>query len=166
MEIVLVAAVSENGVVGNEGGVPWSYPADVAQYKATVRGHPVIVGRRTFDEMRPIEGAYHLVLTSDDSRSDSRAEVEYVTDPVKAIDLAAEREDVVYVIGGGAVYGLYEPVATGAMVSRIPETVDGDSFFPDLGDSWELGETIHYDGFEVEVFENRSPDPLETLHGE
>jgi len=166
MEIVLVAAVSENGVVGKDGGVPWSYPADVAQYKATVREHPVIVGRRTFDEMRPIEGVYHLVLTSDDSRSDDRDEVEYVTDPAAAIDLASERDDVVYVIGGGAVYALYEPVATGARVSRIPETADGDSYFPDLGDSWQLEETIRYDGFEVEVYENRSPADPETLRRE
>ncbi len=163
MEIVLVAAVSENGVVGKDGGVPWSYPADVDQYKETVRGHPVIVGRRTFDEMEPIEGVSHLVLTSDDSRSDSRDDVEYVSDPAEAVSLAAARDDVVYVIGGGAVYALYEPVATGARVSRIPETVEGDSFFPDLGDSWVPGETIHYDGFEVELFENRTPAAVDSL---
>ncbi|WP_331235492.1 dihydrofolate reductase [Natronorarus salvus] len=166
MEIVLVAAVSENGVVGSEGGVPWSYPEDVDQYKAAVSGYPVIVGRRTFDRMKPIEGSFTLVLTSDGSRSDDREEVSYVTDPAEAIDLAAERDDVVYVIGGGAVYDLYEPVATGARISRIPETVEGDSFFPDLGESWAVRETIHFDGFEIEVLENRSPAGVETLRGE
>ena len=88
-ELVLVVAADENNVIGLDGGVPWNYPEDVRQYKNRIAGHPIILGRRTFESMKPIPDCYTVVLTSDDSRSADSETVEYATTPQIAVEAAA-----------------------------------------------------------------------------
>jgi len=178
-ELVLVVAADENNVIGLDGGVPWHYPEDVRQYKDRIAGHPVILGRRTFDSMDPLADCYTVVLTSDDSLSADSETVEYATTPRAAVEAAAraaasdefggdgaDESDslpVTYVIGGEAVYDLFLPFAGRVFLSRIHERNEGDRYFPDLGEEWTELSRESYDGFDVIEYDQVSPRPLEGL---
>ncbi|WP_424004571.1 dihydrofolate reductase [Haloarcula salina] len=188
----LVVAADENNVIGRDGGVPWHYPEDVRQYKARIAGHPVILGRRTFDSMESLDDCYTVVLTSDESLSADAENVAYVTTPRAAVeaaaraaesggfgtaeDAAAERDSdaptargdesrtpVAYVIGGEAVYDLFLPFAEKVFLSRIRERNEGDRYFPDLGDDWTEVDRKSYDGFDVIEYVQDSPRAFEDL---
>lgn len=179
IELALVVAADENNVIGLDGGVPWHYPADVTQYKERIAGHPVILGRRTFDSMDQLADCYTVVLTSDDSRTADSEAVEYVTSPRAAVEAAAtaasgewrksetaaiaDTEPVVYVIGGEAVYDLFLPFADRVFLSRIHEHNEGDRFFPELGEEWVEVSRDPYEGFDVIEYEQASPRPFEEL---
>ena len=178
-ELVLVVAADENNVIGLDGGVPWHYPEDVRQYKERIAGHPIILGRRTFESMEPIPDCYTVVLTSDDSRSTNSKTVEYATTPRIAVDAAARAgateafagddtgasgsPPVTYVIGGEAVYDLFLPFAGRVFLSRIHERNEGDRYFPDLGAEWTELSRESYEGFDVIEYRQASPRPLDDL---
>jgi dihydrofolate reductase len=178
-ELVLVVAADENNVIGLDGGVPWHYPEDVRQYKERIAGHPVILGRRTFESMDPLSDCYTVVLTSDESRNADSETVEYVTSPRAAVEAAAraaateefggdgaEESDsppATYVIGGESVYDLFLPFAGRVFLSRIHERNEGDRYFPDLGEEWTELSREPYDGFDVIEYEQASPRPFEEL---
>ena len=154
MRLVSVAAVAENGVIGNDGEVPWPHlSADVEQYRERVAGSPVILGRRTYESMRGnLPGTAQIVVSRN---------VEEVADPTavvaggvdEAIDLARERlgdgtDDAVYVLGGGAIYDLFHPQVDGMILSHIDGRYEGDTRFPEFNEAdWTVVEETEYEGF-------------------
>lgn len=137
--LVLVAAVSENGVIGADGGLPWSLPRDLAHFKAVTMGHAVIMGRRTFDEIKkPLPGRLNIVITR---RPDwSHPGVEPARSLAEAIEIAerAAPGDTHMIIGGGQIYRLALPLAQRVELTRIHAHIPGDTTFPDLDDAWTL----------------------------
>ena len=100
-EIILIAAVAENGVIGRDNALPWRLKADLAHFKATTSGHPVLMGRKTWESLgRPLPGRRNLVVTRDPAYSASGAEV--FVSPEAA--LAAAGATKVFVIGGAEIY--------------------------------------------------------------
>jgi len=161
VELVLVVAVAETGVIGDGEAIPWTYPEDHAQYTERVRGHPVVVGRRTFEQMGRLEGTHAVVLTnSPPSVTPNR--VTYVTSVAEAAAAVADRDDRGYVIGGQGVYSTFLPYADRALVSEIPEVSTGSHVFPYLGRRWEQAETTAYDTFTLVEYTNRSPTPIDV----
>ncbi|MFB6151788.1 MAG: dihydrofolate reductase [Haloarculaceae archaeon] len=153
MELISVAAVAENGVIGRDGEIPWpSIPADRRQYRERVADYPVILGRETFEAMRDdLPGTVQIVL--------SRSEREYdvptarhaagVDDAVKI----AHTYDVsrAYVIGGGGIYGLFQPYVDRMVLSRVPGEYEGDTYFPEWDpEDWTLVNAVEYDEFTLE----------------
>jgi dihydrofolate reductase len=145
--------VAENGVIGRDGELPWpSIPADKRQYRELIAASPVILGRTTFDSMREdLPGTHQLVLSRSQSDFDvpSAHHASNVDDAVgTAEDLGA---DVAYVIGGGGIYDLFQPVVDRMVLSRIPGEYEGDVFFPDWDEAeWTLLETTPYEEFTLE----------------
>ena len=141
-DLVLVAAVAENGVIGDGGGMPWHYPADLARFKRLTTGHPVIVGRTTYESIAdriggPLPGRTSVVLTTrpiDDGDLPDGAivahDVEAAVERATA-DAAARGVDAVYVIGGATVYEALLDRADRMVVTEIPERPDGDTRFPE-----------------------------------
>ena len=153
MELVTVAAVAANGVIGRDGELPWpSIPADRRQYRTRVAEWPVILGRRTFESMREaLPGAAQVVL----SRSDPEYDLESVhpaSGVDEAVDVAESLDaDRAYVLGGAAIYELFQPVVDRLLLSRIPEAYDGDAYFPEWdGENWTLIERTPYEEFTLE----------------
>lgn len=163
MELRMVVAVSENGVIGKDGSVPWNVPEDVEHWKSTVRGHPIIVGRGTFDGMSPLDDCFHVVLTSDASRESDHDRVTYVTTPGEAVDVAAEHDDLIYVIGGGGVYRAFLPYTHRIVLSRIPGTYEGDVTFPELDDTWTVEDRDERAEFTILTYRNEVPKPVADL---
>jgi dihydrofolate reductase len=153
MQLTSVAAVAANGVIGRDGELPWpSIPADKRQYRDRIADSPVVLGRRTFDSMREdLPGTAQIVL----SRSRSEYEVQTAHGASGVADAIAIVEsldaDHAYVIGGAAIYDLFQPVVDRMVLSRIPEAYEGDAYFPDWDPGeWTLDETTEYDRFTLE----------------
>jgi len=137
MRVTLVAAVAANGVIGADGEMPWHYPEDLRHFKDLTVGHPVIVGRVTYERIvdrigGPLPGRTNVVLTRRPDRVDtSSPRVRVATTVEAAIDRARETGDEeVFVAGGRSVYEQLLPVADRMVLTEIQETYDGDTTFP------------------------------------
>jgi dihydrofolate reductase len=141
-DLVLVAAVAENGVIGNDDGMPWHYPADLAHFKRLTTGHPVIVGRKTYEGIAdrlggPLPDRTNVVLTTRSVDDDDLPDGAVVAhDPEAALsrataDAADRGVDAVYVIGGATVYEAYVERADRMVLTEIPERPEGDTRFPE-----------------------------------
>jgi dihydrofolate reductase len=153
MELISVAAVAENGVIGRDGEIPWqSIPADKRQYRKRIADWPVILGRRTFDSMRAdLPGTAQIVL----SRSQSEYGIESAHHASGVEDAEAVVEslgfDRAYVIGGAGIYDLFQSAVDRMVLSRIPGEYDGDAYFPEWDrDDWAVVDRTDYDDFTLE----------------
>jgi dihydrofolate reductase len=145
LDLVVVAAVAENGVIGDAGGMPWHYPADLAHFKRLTTGHPVIVGRKTYESIAarvggPLPGRTSVVLTTRDLDLPEGAVAANDLDGAVALaaaDAADRGVDEAYVIGGAAVYEQLLDRADRMVLTEVPERPDGDTRFPDWdADAW------------------------------
>jgi dihydrofolate reductase len=126
--IALVVAMSENGVIGRGGALPWHLPDDLKYFKVVTFGKPVLMGRRTFESIgRPLPGRRNLVMTRD--LSAARPGVEYVSSIGQARAMAAGAVELC-VIGGAEVFALALPLATRIYLTRVHAVVQGDVYFP------------------------------------
>ena len=131
----LVWAQSTAGVIGRDGGIPWHIPEDLAHFKELTLGHPVIMGRLTWDSLparfRPLPGRRNLVLTRDPHFVADGAEVITSLDDAPLTDA--------WVIGGAQVYALALPAANRCEVTEVDIDLpgeDGDALAPVLDDTW------------------------------
>jgi dihydrofolate reductase len=130
----LVWAQDVGGVIGAGGTLPWHLPEDLKLFRALTLDSTVVMGRRTWDSLpprfRPLPQRRNVVVSTTLDAGDVGVPV------VRSIDeVLAWREDV-WVIGGGALYGSFEPHATEAVVTDVATDVDGDTWAPQLGDDW------------------------------
>lgn len=133
--ISLIVAMDENRVIGFENKMPWYLPADLAHFKKTTTGHPIVMGRKTFQSIgRPLPNRTNLILTRDQS---FRAEGCQVIDNIEVVLEKSKKEDV-FVIGGAEIYQQFLPYAEKIYSTQILESFQGDTFFPPLTDEWQL----------------------------
>ncbi|MFB6252687.1 MAG: dihydrofolate reductase [Halobellus sp.] len=162
IDIVLIAAVAANRVIGRDGGMPWHLPADLAHFKQTTTGHPVILGRKTYETVvaglgEPFPERTSVVLTSQSLNLPESAVVANSID--EALELAredaAERGvDTVYVAGGGRIYEQFLPRASRLILTEIHEAYDGDTRFPAWdGAAWTEIKRDKRDGFDFVTYE-------------
>jgi dihydrofolate reductase len=138
MEKIIVAAIAENGVIGKNGELPWHIPEDMEHFKELTMGHPVLMGRTTFeslpDSVKPLPGRTNIVLT----RSGVEADVKEAESPHQGYRIAEEHGDKVFIIGGASVYEQTLDDADRMEITRIHEEYDGDVKFPEWDEeSWE-----------------------------
>lgn len=137
VQLALIVARARNGVIGVGGKLPWRLRSDLQHFKRITMGHPVIMGRKTWDSLpiKPLPGRLNIVLSQNGELSLKGAVVVPTLD--EALELAAEQAeddafDRVFVIGGDAIYRLALPQADEVIVSEIDADVAGDAHFPDL----------------------------------
>lgn len=137
-EVVLVAALDRTRVIGAAGGIPWHLPDDLRRFKALTSGHPVVMGRATFESIgRPLPGRTNVVLTRDPRWTADG--VVTAGDLPSAVEVAgvAPGGEVVFVIGGGAVYAEALPLAHRLELTHVDTEVEGDTWFPPVDpDVW------------------------------
>lgn len=138
MGVELVVAYSENRVIGRGGDLPWRLPTDLARFKEITLGGVVAMGRRTWESIppkfRPLPGRRNLVLTRDASAVFDGAET--VTSLADALALAPD----LFVIGGGSVYEEALPLASVVHATVVEGSVEGDTLFPELPESFVLAD--------------------------
>ena len=153
MELVSVAAVAGNGVIGRDGELPWeSIPADKQQYRERVADAPVILGRRTFESMRgDLPGRAQVVLSRTE-RSYDAVTARHAGDVAAALKIAASLgRPNAYVLGGAEVYELLQSRVDRMVLSRVHGSHDGDCYYPEWDpDEWECERETPYDRFTLE----------------
>lgn len=156
MQIVSVAAVAENGVIGQGDSLPWHLPHESKRYRERVADDVVALGRHTFELFDDLPGRAQIVLsrTERDWPQDTAHHASDVDDAVAV----AERldADVLYVLGGSAIYDLFLDVADRQLLSRVHGEYDGDAYYPDFDeDDWELVDATEHDGYTLEDWRRR-----------
>ena len=133
MTITLIAAMAENRVIGHEGGIPWDLPEDRKRFRALTMGHPVIMGRRTYQSLpRPLDGRTVIVLTRNRDFTASGALIAGSIDESLALAGAAEGNDELFIAGGGEVYNQALSRAHRICLTLIHREIPGDVTFPEL----------------------------------
>lgn len=156
IELSIVVAVAENGVIGRDNALPWRIRTDLRRFRRLTLGHPMIMGRRNFESIgRPLPGRETIVLTRD--RAFASPGIHVAHDWEEAIrlggDLAARMgANEVAVVGGSEIYALALPIARRLRVTRVHARPDGDVLFPDYDASsfHEVWREAHPDGPEDE----------------
>lgn len=133
----LIYARAANGVIGINGQLPWHLPEDLAHFKRTTLGCPVIMGRKTWDSLppkfRPLPGRTNVVVTRQQDWKEIGAQP---ASSLREALLLCEQSADVWVIGGSQLYALAEPLANSAVVTEIDQDFAGDAYAPRLGPRW------------------------------
>lgn len=137
MPLKLIYARARNGVIGANNSLPWHLPEDLAHFKRTTLGCPVIMGRKTWESLpaqfRPLPGRKNIVVTRQIDWQANGADVAHSL--VQAASLCPADQDV-WVIGGAEVYAQALPLAQEIVITEIDADFQGDAFAPELDASW------------------------------
>lgn len=139
--VVLIAAVSANGVIGRNGDMPWRLSTDLKRFKAMTMGRPVVLGRKTLESFggKPLPGRPHVVITRNGSYTvegaETAASLAAALERAQAIAAQTGAEEVA-VIGGGEIYAQAIGLADRLYITHVQaEIEDGDTFFPEIDSS-------------------------------
>ena len=130
MRVTLVAALGRNGVIGLDNRMPWHITEDLKRFKGLTMGHPVVMGRKTFESIgKPLPGRKNIVITHSCELSAPGCRVVHsMEEALAAADGAAD----VFVIGGAEIYGLALPLADRLELTDVDVAIDGDTYFPEF----------------------------------
>jgi dihydrofolate reductase len=140
VRLSILAAVSENDVIGRDGRLPWHLPAELRHVKQLTTGHTLLMGRKTYESVgRPLPERTSIVITRDRDYTAAPGVI-VVADFETAVTTARERgESEAFVFGGEAIYALALPRADRLYLTRVHARVEGDAFFPALEEGgWKL----------------------------
>lgn len=153
MILSIIVAHTRNMVIGKDGGMPWSLPADLAYFKRTTMGSPVLMGSRTFKSIgRPLPGRLNIVLTSNPQSSEN-PNLKYVKTVEEAFE-ATKNASELFVIGGGSIYKQFIDRADRLYITLINTDIEGDTYFPEYNrNSYKIIRTEHYSADEKNKYD-------------
>lgn len=138
--ISLLVAHDPDHVIGLNNDLPWHVPEDLAYFKKMSMGKGMVMGRKTYESIgRPLPGRLNIVVTRNQDFSADGIVV--VHDLNEAIEKAREYADEVMIIGGAEIFRLTMDIADRLYITLIQNHYEGDTFFPEYGDDWELVST-------------------------
>ena len=139
MKLNLIYARAANGVIGKDGAMPWHLPEDLAHFKRLTQGHPVIMGRKTWDSLparfRPLPGRVNIVVTRQADWNEIGAQ--RASSLRDALSMAEQTDSEAWIIGGAQIYAQALPLASRIEVTEIGRDFDGDAHAPQLGPEWQ-----------------------------
>ena len=138
MALNLIFARARNGVIGQNNTLPWHLPEDMAHFKQTTLGQPVVMGRKTWESLppkfRPLPGRTNIVVTR---QTDWQAVGAVVAHSLEEAVQQCPQDAQVWVIGGAEVYAQAMPLAARAVVTEIDADFEGDAFAPTFDSRWQ-----------------------------
>ncbi|WP_031426320.1 dihydrofolate reductase [Flavimarina sp. Hel_I_48] len=138
--LIIIAAAGENNALGKDGDLLWHLPDDFKRFKKLTTGHPIIMGRKTFESLpKMLPGRKHIVITRKEDYHPKGVQIAHSLE--KAISFVPSDQDS-YIIGGGEIYNLALDIADKIELTRVHGTFEeADTFFPDIDeDNWKLEE--------------------------
>jgi dihydrofolate reductase len=133
MEVVLIVAVADNGVIGSHGTIPWRLKSDMQRFKALTTGKPVVMGRKTFASIgRPLPGRTNIVVTRDAGFRAAGAVVTTSFADARAVaigDALRRSADEIAVIGGAEIYAQWLACADRLEITEVHARPEGDTYF-------------------------------------
>lgn len=150
--ITLIAAIDDNRLIGHDDKLPWHIPADFKHFKETTLGHPIVMGRKTYDSLpkRPLPGRTNLVVT----RAPSIEGVRAFSTIQEALDEGLRESPEVFVIGGQSIYEQTILTADRLLITHVDGSFEGNYWFPIIDPArWEESRTLQKgDGFSIREY--------------
>lgn len=148
LQLTAIVAMTPDRVIGRGGTLPWHLPEDLAFFKRSTSGHPVVMGRKTFESIgKPLPKRRNIVLTRDNSWTAPGVEV--IHDPSNLTDLP-DLDGTVFIIGGSEIYSAFLPHLTDLLISHVFEFHEGDTQFPEYAHLFPKSELLEtHKAFEV-----------------
>lgn len=143
--LTIIAAVGENNTLGKDKDLPWHLPDDFKRFKKITTGHPIIMGRKTFETFpKPLPNRKHIIITR--QKDYQQEDCLVVHDLDQALELATStKTQETFIIGGGEIYKQAMPYVDKIELTRIHHKFDGDTFFPAFDPTeWELTDEIYH----------------------
>ncbi|RYD20608.1 MAG: dihydrofolate reductase [Verrucomicrobiaceae bacterium] len=148
IHLTAVVAMTPDRVIGKNGGLPWHLPEDLAFFKRTTSGHPIVMGRKTYESIgRPLPKRRNIVLTRDTTWTAPGVEVINTPDDLYRLP---DLDGSIFIIGGSEIYAAFLPTLDDLLVSHVFELYDGDTRLPGFEESFPNSEVVEtHDQFEV-----------------
>jgi dihydrofolate reductase len=129
MTVSLIVAMTDERVIGKNNRLPWHVSEDLKRFKQLTMGHPIIMGRKTFDSIgRPLPGRQNIVITRDPNYQAEGVTV--VHNLCEALAASHQDQPEVFVIGGATIFEMALPLADKLYLTLIHQNIEGDTFFP------------------------------------
>ena len=152
--VTMIAAVARNGVIGDGLTMPWHISEDLKYFKRMTMGHPMVMGRRTFEAMGVLPGRRSIVITRQPEWQHTDVEVAHSL--AEALALAGPSDEV-FVVGGGEIYREAMPYAARLLLTEVDQSPEGSVTFPPIDpDDWVESSREEHDGFAWVCLERRS----------
>lgn len=136
MLVSIIVAMTRNGVIGKDNAMPWHLPADLAYFKQTTLGKPIVMGRNTFTSIgRALPGRRNIIVSATLTEAPNGTEV--VASPSAALALLKDEPEVM-VMGGGQLYQAFLPLSQRLYLTQIEADIAGDTYFPFTAADWQL----------------------------
>jgi dihydrofolate reductase len=159
MNIALIVAISEDGTIGDKGKIPWHIREDLQRFKRLTMGHPIIMGRKTYESIgKPLPGRTNIVLTQNPTFTVPPEVLTFATLDAALDRCRANNVESVFIIGGSNVYQQALPLADKLFVTEVHKCINGDTKFPDY-DRAEWTQTARKHGPECSFVEYVRSDP-------
>lgn len=152
--INIIVAMASYHVIGKDGGIPWRLPEDMAHFKMRTMGHPVIMGRKTWQSLpekyRPLPGRENIVISTTMEPQKGIYVEPYLHNAIERAK-SLPGHDEIYIIGGGTIYSeaLKKDLVDRLIVSHVHQNCDGDVFFPAINYEWVITSIIPRTGFTI-----------------
>lgn len=162
MSVNIIVAYNQKHVIGKDNDMPWRLPADLAYFKKTTMGCPIVMGRKTRESLgRPLPGRLNIAVTRDTHYQAEGTEIAYSLE--QAVKQARAVHDTIFIIGGGEIYkqALAQGLVDRVYATEIHASMDGDTFFPELDSAqWkevsrDVQEPQHGLAFDFVVYERK-----------
>jgi len=141
-EIIIIAAVAKNGIIGRDGKIPWYIKEDFQHFKELTSGYPIIMGRKTWESlpMRPLKDRLNIILTR---QEDFKVKGGFVKNSLKDALEYCKNHEKIFLIGGESVYRMGLRFATRIELTRINKDYKGNAYFPEINwDEWKVVKKI------------------------
>ncbi|MEP0861215.1 MAG: dihydrofolate reductase [Ignavibacterium sp.] len=159
MIISLIVAIAQNGVIGKSSGeMSWQVSEEFKHFKETTKGHPVIMGRKTFETLgKPLKERLNIVLTKNPDYKTQFDDVLIFSSLDEAIIFCREKKfEKIFIIGGAEIYKIAIPIVDEMIISRMKFTAEGDVFFPKFDESnWVKEKIMDKELFEVYLYRKK-----------
>lgn len=141
----MIAAIGKNNALGKDNDLLWHLPDDFRRFKQLTTGHKIIMGRKTFESFpKPLPNRTHIIITRDPLYNPNLPSCIVVHSIEEALKLVQD-DDISYIIGGGEIYDLWMPYADILEITRIHESFEADTFFPEIDEKiWKRTEEEYH----------------------
>lgn len=152
MELTIIATVAQNGAIGRDDELPWDLPQDRNHYRQETSGHPIVLGRRTYENRvrngsGPLPGRKHVVLTNDDTYTTPEPVDTCSSIGACLTTLRALTDTQAYIAGGESIYEQFLPIASELLITKIDRVYEADAYFPPIDTTeWAHTDQTHTNG--------------------
>ncbi len=150
LRLTAVVAMTPDRVIGKAGALPWHLPDDLAFFKQTTTGHPIVMGRKTYESIgRPLPKRRNIVLTRDETWSAEGVEVIHRPEDLEKLPNLDGR---VFIIGGSEIYAAFLPRLDDLLVSHVFASYEGDTWLPEFEENFPQNEVVEiHEEFDVRL---------------